>query len=182
MPTTIRLDGSALTKLLELDPNFQLELQRAVIAEITRKLYHTDVATNVRKMIEECFKEHKKDLVEAITQDEALKKQMDEKLSSLVQSIRAGSWGSVMQKKLSTELQNLMDEHLRQLVDTAVTERVGRVNNLVNEASKRIEDQVVERIGKLGGTIEHNWKVEALKVIKADVAATIANLMEAPSA
>ena len=178
MSTTIKLDGSAVAKLIELDPDFKLELQRAVIAEVTRKLFFNDVASSIQKLIEVSFKEHNDALIEAVNQDEAFKKQMSDKVSSYIQSIRSNTYGRPNQLKLAPELENLISVSVKTKIDDAVEARVGTVDRRVKDECKRIEDAVVERIGKLGGTIEHNWKVEALKVIKADVLSTINDLVK----
>jgi hypothetical protein len=174
MTTVIRLDGSALAKLVEMDPDFKLELQRAVIVEVTRNLYQNDVSTDVRKLIEECFKEHKNDLVEAVRNDIALRAELDKKLSSLVESVRAGSWGSVAQKKLPDEFRQLLSRAVNEKVDAAVTEQVGTVERRVKDATDILAKRLEERIPRMGGTLEHDWKVEALKAIREDVAKTIA--------
>jgi hypothetical protein len=174
MTTVIRLDGSALAKLVEMDPDFKLELQRAVIVEITRKLYLNDVSTDVRKLIEECFKQHKNDLVRAVQEDAALRAELGRKLSSTVESIRAGGWGAVTQKKLPADLQNLLNAAVNEKIQAAVDATVGTVERRVKDATDILAKRLEERIPRMGGTLEHDWKVEALKAIREDVAKTIA--------
>lgn len=173
MTTVIRLDASALTKLIEMDPDFKLELQRGVLTEITGKLYRNDVASDVRKMIEECFKDHQRDLVQAVKDDKELRELMDKKISSLIESVRAGGWGSVAQKKLSPELHGKLIAALEDKVNEAVAAQVGTVDRRVKDATELLAKRIEDRLPRMGGTLEHDWKVEALKAIREDVAKTI---------
>lgn len=174
MTTVIRLDGSALTKLIEMDPDFKLEMQRAVLAEITGKLYRNDVATDVRKIIEECFQEHKNDLVRAVQEDTALRAELDKKLASTVESVRAGGYGYTTQKKLPDELRGLLNRAVEEKINDAVAAQVGTVDRRVKEATDLLAKRIEERIPRMAGTLEHDWKVEALRAIREDVAKTIA--------
>lgn len=173
MATVIRLDGSALAKLIEIDPDFKLELQRAVLAEITGKLYKNDVATDVRRLIEECFQAHKNDLVRAVQEDQAFRAELDKKLAATVESIRAGGWGAVTQKRLPDALRGLLSRAVEEKINDAITAQVGTVERRVKEATETLAQRLEDRIPRMGGTLEHDWKVEALKAIREDVARTI---------
>lgn len=173
MTTILRLDGSALAKLIELDPDFKLELQRAVLSEITGKLYKNDVATDIRKLLEEVFKEHKDDLVRAVQEDQALRAELDKKLASTVESIRAGGWGAVAQKKLPDDLRALLTNAVKEKIDEAVASQVGSVETRVRLATEELAKRIEDRLPRMGGNLEHDWKVEALKQIREDVARTI---------
>lgn len=170
MTTVIRLDGSAIAKLLELDPNFKLELQRGVLSEIAGKLYKNDIATDVRKLLVEVFEGHKNDLVNAVQEDQALRAELDKKLAATVASIRAGGYGYTVQKKLPDELHALLNRAVEQKIGEAVEAQVGTVARRVKEATelltKRIEDRLLN-------TLERDWKAEAVRQIREDVARTI---------
>lgn len=173
MSINIKLDAPALTKLIEGDPDFKLELQRAVIAEITRKLYLNDVTGDMQKLIAGAFQGHKDDLVRAVKEDDATRKFIDERLSALVQSVRSGSFGYVSQKKLSDELKGMVNVHVANLIQEECERQLGKIPKLIEAKTKEIEEEVLRRIGKLAGWVEHNTKVEMLKQIREDVARTI---------
>lgn len=173
MTTVIRLDASALQKLIEIDPDFKLEVQRAVVVEITRKLYVDDVATNVKELVAESFKDHRRDLIEAVRDDVALREKMDAKLSGLIQSIRSGTWGTITGKKLSPEVVKAIDDHVGQLIADRVREAHGGVEARIKAETKKIEEAVVARIGNLAGVVEHNVKAVAFREIQAQVKAEI---------
>jgi hypothetical protein len=174
MTTVIRLDGSALAKLIELDPEFKLELQRSILAEIAGKLYKNDIATDVRKLLEEVFQGHRDDLVRAVQEDAALRAELDKKLASTVLSVRAGGYGYTTQKKLPDELRGLLNRAVEEKINDAVAAQVGTVDRRVKEATDLLAERLEERISRMGGTLEHDWKVEALRAIREDVAKTIA--------
>jgi sugar-specific transcriptional regulator TrmB len=174
MSIIIKLDSPAVAALIEQDAEFRLELQRAVIAEITRKLYLSDVTGDVQKLIAEAFKSHKDDLVRAVKEDEAVRKLIDERLNSFIKSVRSGSFGYTSQKSLSDELKGMVNSHVMGLVREECERQLGKVKKCCEETVKSIQDEVMIRVGKCTGWVEHNVKVEMLKQIREDVASTIA--------
>ncbi|MHC2249892.1 hypothetical protein [Bradyrhizobium elkanii] len=181
MSIVVKLDAHALASLIETNTEFRLELQRGVIAEITRKLYLTDVATDVQGMINDAFKGHKDDLIKAVKEDEAVRKMIDEKLNGLIKSVRSGTWGYASQKQLSDELKGMVNGHVMGLVREECERQLGKVKKYCDEVVGSIQEEVMKRVGKCTGWVEQNVKVEMLKQIREDVAKTIAATFGAKS-
>jgi hypothetical protein len=173
MSITIKLDGQALAALIDGNDEFRLELQRAVIAEVTRKLYLNDVTGDVQKLINAAFKKHKDDLIQAVKDDEVVRKLMEQRIGGMIQSVRSGTFGYATQKTLSPELQSMINVHVNNLVQDECNRQLGSIPKLVEKASKDIEEQVLTRIGKISGVIAHNTKVEMLRQVREDVTKTI---------
>ncbi|MGJ4953156.1 hypothetical protein [Bradyrhizobium sp. HKCCYLS20291] len=177
MSIAIKLDAPALTKLIDDDSAFKLELQRAVIAEVTRKIYMKDVVGDMERLVHAAFHQHKTDLIQAVKEDEAVRAYIDERLSSLVRSIRGGAWGYVQQKELSDDLKGKVNIFVDGKVREECERQLGKVSKIVEDQAKMVQEQVMTRLGKISGYIEHNVKVEMLKQIQADVAKTIASTL-----
>jgi hypothetical protein len=174
MSIIVKLDAPAVASLIEKDPEFRLELQRAVIAEITRKLYLSDVVGDIQKLITEAFKSHKDDLVKAVKEDEATRKFIDDRLGAFIKSVRSGTFGYTQQKVLSDELKGMVNVHVGKLIQEECERQLGNVQKYCETTVKGIEEEVMRRVGKATGWVEHNVKVEMLKQIREDVAKTIA--------
>lgn len=173
MSIVIKLDAPAVTSLIEKDPEFRLELQRAVIAEITRKLYLNDVVGDIQKLMSDAFQSHKDDLVRAVKEDEAVRKLIDERLGAFIKSVRSGSFGYTTQKSLSDELKSMVNVHVSKLVQEECERQLGKVKKYTDDHVSIIQNEVMRRIGNVAGVIEHNTKIEMLKQIREDVARTI---------
>jgi hypothetical protein len=169
MSTTIRLDSTAMRVLIEQDPEFKLELQRAVVSETVRNLFLKDVGNNVVKIIEATFKQQHQELVDAVKQDEGFRKGLEAKLSGFIQSIRGGSYGYADQKKLSPELQTLMNKRVGELVNEGVEKAVGSINNRVKEAEERISATLLAKMERITDRLETATKEEMALQIREDV-------------
>lgn len=170
MSVTIKLDSSAIAELTK-DPEYKLELQRAVVAEITRRMYTTDVIGDVQNVVTRCFQQHRDDLVNAVKEDTSVREFLSKRLSDMVQSIKSGSWGTVTGKKLAPETVKLIDDHVVYLIREAAG--AGTVEKRVKDAQQEIEDKVIGRIGNLSGVITRSVEAVAYRQMEAAVKAKI---------
>lgn len=172
MSIAIRLDAKAVTALIESDPDFKLELQRAVAAEVVRKLILKDVHSLTSR---EEFKVLQQKLTDAVVDDTAFRKQLDERLAGLIQSIRSGTWGLAQQKKPSKELIDLLNKENERIIEDAIrqaTESSARIaERITAKYDVLIEAEVDRRINRdVAAKIDAKVK-ERLAAISAAVAA-----------
>lgn len=179
MSTTLKLDASAVALLMEQDPDFKLELQRAVIAQFTRQIYEKDVSTDARKLITECFKGHQDDLIHAVKEDENLRKQYADQLSALVQSIRTSSYSYATTRVLSPETKNTVAAHVGELLRTEIFKHEEALPAKIKAGFDDLEKKYAERIEKRLGTLDHDFAVEMRKQITADVTRRISESLTA---
>jgi hypothetical protein len=146
MSVTIRLDGAALTQLIEGDDDFKLELQRAVIAEVVKKLLLKDFGQVLNALAPQAMQE----LTAALKEDEGVRLELTERLAATVQSVRSGTYGFRAQKELPQETKTAIAQRVSGLVHEAIEARVGRVDKLVDEIIKNtingIEGSIDKRI------------------------------------
>lgn len=144
MSTIIRLDATAVRALIQDNPEFRLELQRSVTAEIVRNMlvkhakdFYTAIAPDVMA-----------DLGEMIRNDAEILMQAERTLAHIVE--RAGFWGTrpnitpVLQKRID----EVVEERVRQLLREAqaTTDSVyGKVMDKVTEYLEAVIPPTIKR-------------------------------------
>jgi hypothetical protein len=178
MAIDIKLDANAVRALIKDDDDFKLRLQNAIIAEICRGMFAAHVTSDITKVVEQCFQQHQHDLIKAVKDDEAFRHHLDRRLADLVKSVRADTYSYGQQKELSPDLKRMVDDRIGALITENIKMHIGAVEQRVREAKDEVQARVLERIGKLGGVIEHNVNAEVLKQVRAQVAEEIKKTLE----
>ena len=147
MSTTIRLDASALSALIEADPDFKLELQRAVVAEVIKKVYLKDFKVVVEALAPQIVK----DLIKESKADADVRREIEDRLKATVQSIRAGTYSYQTTRTLPAETKQLIAEQVTDLIKAEIGERVGTVESLsqrlMETLTARLEDTAERWVG-----------------------------------
>lgn len=154
MSIAIKLDRVALRALIEGDPDFKLELQRSVLAEVVENLFQKDI----RKILEIGDKAFLRSIAEAASENETIMASIYEQLDKmLVERSSDGYWKKRV--VLSKELQGIVDEAVaeaRQRVSLTVSGQLAEQAKSSIEKfleSDGLEERVNKRVARL--TEEH---------------------------
>lgn len=138
----IKLDRRALATLINSDPEFKLDLQRSVMSEAIRNLFLNDVKPLVETLKPTLLGE----LVDAIRDDEVIKARLDEKLKGLVQSVRATSYSHAIQRQLTPETQEMINNRVQILLMEQMEKLDATVPTITERALERLTRYVDERL------------------------------------
>jgi len=140
MTTTVRLDAKAVRVLIEDSPEFKFELQRAVIAEITGKLYTSYVHDDISKVVKSLFKGHEDDLVLAIQNDHEFRDRLAKAFTDKIASYSSYKYGRG-QFKMNEEFARLLNEKAREISAEIADEKALFIKQRIVEiAEKSIEN------------------------------------------
>lgn len=174
MSTSIKLDRIALRSLIDSDPDFKLELQRAVLSEVVTNLFEKDI----RKILEVGDKAFLKQVCEAAADEgriiDTIKKRFDEFLAD-----RSGSTYWDKRVKLSAEGQKIVDQALEDAMTRVTAKISGTISAGATEAldkftaSRSLEERIEKRVNRL---TEDHINAEVDRQVKARLAAIAAGI------
>jgi len=118
MSTTIRLDAQALSSLVANDPDFRLELQRAVVAEVVRKIVFKDMPDALQTIAPKLAGEVISGLRDDAHMSAKLQKEVGEAFK--VWKSTSASWSHTGKYVLSAEMQKQVSEAVTDLKREAV--------------------------------------------------------------
>jgi HPt (histidine-containing phosphotransfer) domain-containing protein len=163
--------------LFENDADFKLELQGAVIAEVVRGMFANDLKTDIDTMITNQVKAEHPALIQALQDDENLRKILDERLKALVQSVRSGSSSYANTRELSTEANALVRTRVEVVLTEAVEKALAPLEDRVQKRMERLTRELEEQFDKALKDADHSWRTEAFKDIKADIVKRLSEAM-----
>ena len=182
MSTVIKLDTNALRFLIDLDPEFKLEVQRAVLQNIVNDVRKDFVTTELQTKIKEIVKETNQEFVDTVVKDEAMRKLLDTTLKNLTQSIRSGYNSYSNTRALSSEVKIMINRLVEDLVKKEVNEKIGDVPKIAEKARDAIQNDVDARLNRIVDRLENSWKEAALHQIQKDVASRVNNAFKESAA
>ena len=182
MSTVIKLDTNALRFLIDLDPEFKIEVQRAVLQNIVNDVRKDFVSNDLQSKIKEIVKETNPDFVDTVTKDEAMRKLLDTTLKNLTQSVRSGYNSYSNTRALSDEVKAMIQLQIKNLVKEEVDKRVGDVPKIAEKARDAIQEDVNARLTRIVDRLENSWKEETLRQIQSDVASRVNNAFKESAA
>ena len=150
MSISIKLDRPALRQLIDSDPDFKLELQRAVLSEVVTNLFQKDV----RKILEAGDKAFLKQVGETAAENETIMASIREQLDQmLVHRVKIDYW--TKRVTLSADLQKVVDDavanarsKIQMQISSAITEAAeAKLQALLGE--KSIEERITSRVDRL---------------------------------
>jgi len=154
---SIKLDTSAVNALFA-GEDARVELQQAVVAEVCRRLFDKYVASDITKLVDGIFSAHKTHLIEAVRDDTAFRKSLEEKFTAAIAEVKAGTFNKTV--KLKPEFNDQLDRILRESVDRVLVEKkvsaeqlieasiAGAVARLTERALSRIDAEINKRFDK----------------------------------
>jgi hypothetical protein len=154
MSITIKLDAAALRELFK-EPEAQLELQRAVIAEICKGLWPNYVKEDLVKQIDAALAEARPDLLE-ITRDE---KNIANLIGQRIQSMRDNLRGQIKLGQASDEIVKSVDMRISALIKDRVEERVGNLQGIVDQKTETIAERIERNMERwVNEQVQHRIK------------------------
>nr|CAI3971216.1 hypothetical protein ORM20_00167 [Ochrobactrum phage ORM_20] len=170
MATTIKLDTNALRFLIELDPEFKLEVQKSVLQNIVddvrKSFISQELHNEIRKIIEETHQE----FLEEIRTDEAMRREIKSSIERITESTRNGFNSYTQTRKLTKEAQALIHKEVSNLVKDRVKEALGDVSTFVNDVKRSFEEDAKYRLERIVGALDASWKNEMANQIRSSVA------------
>lgn len=137
MSVTIQLSTPAVRRLIEEDPEFKLELQRAVVSEIVKKTFLHDAAKIMCEINSE--------LVETLKKDSAFVGELQRRLDRAIRdmSIRASVTPSNETKE---RFDQMLEPMIQQAIDKVKQSVQGRINEAAQKAGATIEERIEARV------------------------------------
>lgn len=141
----ITLDNRAVTQLIANDPEFELQLKTAVLAEIGKK----SVGSNMQKLIEESggpmFRAALAELAKEEAIDEAIKKGIGDRISKYKYNIRNQQITDPLHPAdtitVDEAIQRGVDKCMNQMIAKAITARDQLFEDKIND---RFSDKLIE--------------------------------------
>lgn len=147
----LKLDASAIGALFRDDAEVKLDLQQAVVAEITKRMFDKYVPSDVRNLIDAVFKSQRNELIEAVKEDTTFQKRFVELFEKEVINIKA-SWGSKTYN-VTPAMKEKINEAIKTQVDLILADAKLRgaqlVTELVEQTFQRLNDGVMADVDKL---------------------------------
>lgn len=156
MAVTIRLDANAIRHMMHESPEFKLELQKCVIAEITKDLFINKVDESVRKMIDFAYESELGKLRDAIKNRDEFDRVVKKNLELMTASKKQYSWDP--ETKLQADVQKKIDKAVDKALEVCVKKSMGdnpdvKVNVISEMIYGKFERYVSE---KVEGRIDHD--------------------------
>lgn len=156
----IQLDATALEALIKSDPNFEVELRRAVVVQAARRTFLSDAASMAELIQPELFKE----TVQAIREDDEMTRRFEELLRNELQT--RSNWSG---------RPTLSPEQLK-IVAGAVNDFLSRNRDeMIREAYATFIKDIDEKIKKI---VEVHVPVDINQIVERQVKARIQQLKD----
>lgn len=153
MGIEIKLSAPAVRELIKNDDTFRLELQRAVIAEISREQFTHSSKEVVTDIVKELMGEHTEELVKAIKEDEAIRTYVRDYTKSLTRSVRDGTTGWRNQSLLTQEIKDAVAREVRAAWTDLIREQIDtqrrHLDDHIQSRMAKMDQRIAERLDKL---------------------------------
>ena len=174
---SIKLDTSALNSLFA-GQEARVELQQAVVAEVCRRLFDKYVASDITKLVDSIFLAHKTNLVEAVRDDAAFRKSLEDRFNAVISEVKGKTFQTTM--KLKPVFEGEVDKKVREAVDRILTEKgilaeqlieasiAGAVARLTERAVSRMDAEINKRFDKnIADEIERRTRAALSKALES---------------
>ncbi|MCW2077885.1 UNVERIFIED_ORG: hypothetical protein M2193_000060 [Bradyrhizobium japonicum] len=147
----LKLDASAIGALFKDKDEVKLELQQAVVAEITKRMFDKYVPVDVRNLIDAVFEAQRNELIEAVKDDVTFQARFTALFEKEVCNIKA-SWGNKTYN-VTPAMKEKLNDAIKTQVDLILAEaklRGGQlVTELVEQTFKRLHEGTLADVDKL---------------------------------
>lgn len=162
MPNTIRLSAPAVRAMMDTDPEFKLELQRCVIAEVLKN----SLLDNYRGLANEVAPAAMEELKRTLANRDDFVEAIDAKLKGMTEYVRSQGYSYPSTKKLTAENQEAVNKAVDEIIRSQVAAAQAKAQKMINDQV----DQIVSSVeAKLPRTIEAMINVQVNDRIKAGV-------------
>lgn len=170
--TTIKLDTNAIRFLMEQDPEFKLELQKAVIQNIVADVRKSFVSEDLQEEIKKIVRAEHEEYIKTVLDDENLRKEIKSTISNMTESVRNGGYSYTKTRVLSADTKALIKSMtkglIKEQVDTVLSkDAISKfIESFKTDIKTGFEFKIKYNIDQLADA----WKEETVHQIQSDVA------------
>ena len=175
-PTMLRLSAAAIERLLGDDPVFKLDLQRAVVAEVVRRLMPHDLNDVVYGAIRTSTSQARDAITAAGIDAKAISVYAEKEVSEAVRTVAGRTYLNSPSKARMAELSSMVDKAIVTGVAKALDEKTGVIQEALETRAKRMLASVE---GQIAEAVEVRFHQQVDKIINDRVAERLAAIKAA---